>query len=559
MATLEEVRAKYPQYSDMSDVDLANALHRKFYKDIPLMQFYKQAGVKFEREYDATDGMSTTQRTLAGIGRGMSNIGRNLKNIVGMESDESLAEKNAMDADLLNTRAGSVGNFIGEAAAITPLTLGIGAGLGAVGRGTSAASRFLGNPLTRGGAEGAAQGFVSAGPGNRGEGAVIGGAFGTALPAVGGAISTAAKGLKRTPDAQALLDRGVSLTPGQMNPTGMVNQIEESLQSVPLVGSVVRSARDNAEQQFNRAAVGEVAAAPISTAAKTVGEQLDEAYKSFAPLYAQGKGFPVGARIVNTNGPDVPIADALGKLGNKPRAGLVPADRTNEVRALKDQLNEVIQAAKKKGGMDSNDLLKFRSTIREAKRGFSGPGAKESAMRKLYDEADDVVTQALDSQLPPSAMAAVRTADKKYGSYKVLEDAVSRARDRPNGFTGTMLSQAVRDSTPESLYARGGGGPLRDLAKAASNSFEVRAPATGVRLGTIGAAALFPTFGVPIAGGLLGLAGTQTGRKVAAGQTVLQRQLQAQIDKLGGKLAPVERDLLARYARGLLVAEQSTE
>ena len=45
MATLAEVRSQYPQYNDMPDVALADALHQKFYADIPKNQFYKQVGL----------------------------------------------------------------------------------------------------------------------------------------------------------------------------------------------------------------------------------------------------------------------------------------------------------------------------------------------------------------------------------------------------------------------------------------------------------------------------------------------------------------------------------
>ena len=45
MASLAEVRSKYPQYNDMPDMALADALHQKFYADIPKDQFYKQIGL----------------------------------------------------------------------------------------------------------------------------------------------------------------------------------------------------------------------------------------------------------------------------------------------------------------------------------------------------------------------------------------------------------------------------------------------------------------------------------------------------------------------------------
>lgn len=45
MPTMQEVRAKYPQYNDMSDDQLAGALHKKFYSDMPFDQFAGKIGL----------------------------------------------------------------------------------------------------------------------------------------------------------------------------------------------------------------------------------------------------------------------------------------------------------------------------------------------------------------------------------------------------------------------------------------------------------------------------------------------------------------------------------
>lgn len=42
--TMADVRSKFPQYSDMSDDQLASALHSKFYADMPQDQFYSKIG-----------------------------------------------------------------------------------------------------------------------------------------------------------------------------------------------------------------------------------------------------------------------------------------------------------------------------------------------------------------------------------------------------------------------------------------------------------------------------------------------------------------------------------
>lgn len=46
---IQEIRAKYPQYSDMSDGDLASALHKKFYADMPFDSFAGKIGLQQEK------------------------------------------------------------------------------------------------------------------------------------------------------------------------------------------------------------------------------------------------------------------------------------------------------------------------------------------------------------------------------------------------------------------------------------------------------------------------------------------------------------------------------
>jgi hypothetical protein len=48
MATIAEIRQQYPQYNDLSDQQLADSFHDKFYKDIPKTDFYKQLGVALD-------------------------------------------------------------------------------------------------------------------------------------------------------------------------------------------------------------------------------------------------------------------------------------------------------------------------------------------------------------------------------------------------------------------------------------------------------------------------------------------------------------------------------
>lgn len=50
MASINEIREKYPQYNDMSDEDFAGAFHKKYYSDIPKNDFYKKIGFNHKEE-----------------------------------------------------------------------------------------------------------------------------------------------------------------------------------------------------------------------------------------------------------------------------------------------------------------------------------------------------------------------------------------------------------------------------------------------------------------------------------------------------------------------------
>ena len=93
-----------------------------------------------EMTADPTEGMSTTDRTLAGIGKGMTDVVRGIGQAVGAVDRNDIAESRRLDAALMNTRAGKWGNVGGSVAAIAPTMLIPGAatlgGAAVIGTGT---------------------------------------------------------------------------------------------------------------------------------------------------------------------------------------------------------------------------------------------------------------------------------------------------------------------------------------------------------------------------------------------------------------------------------------
>lgn len=118
---------------------------------------------------DPTKGMSTTQRTLAGIGQGMSDVGYGLGQMIGLVSREDVARKRELDAPLLATTAGKVGSFAGNASLAAPLAFVPGA-----------------NTILGGTAIGALSGFAqpSTNTGETIQNTLMAGGGGAALPAL---------------------------------------------------------------------------------------------------------------------------------------------------------------------------------------------------------------------------------------------------------------------------------------------------------------------------------------------------------------------------------------
>jgi len=78
MATIADIRKKYPQYNDLSDQQLAEGLHRKFYSDLPFDDFAQRIGLQ--------------KRTVAGqVGETFKGVGRGFAGAF-LSAGEGLAE-----------------------------------------------------------------------------------------------------------------------------------------------------------------------------------------------------------------------------------------------------------------------------------------------------------------------------------------------------------------------------------------------------------------------------------------------------------------------------------
>lgn len=529
----QEMRAAY----EAGDTDTA-------YK---LLEEYKQREAAFQQarandptdRVDPTEGMSGIEKFGTGMASGLINVGRRAGQLLTPKayeeklgvSDKDIEEQSRTDAPLASTLPGAVGRFVTEAALTAPVG-------GAAGKGVLKAAQLLRGGREAGlltkaaglAAEGAAGGELTSG--NAGEGAMwnlgIGGVLGGAKRLIQGSKNI-------TPEAGRLLDEGVDLTPGQMNPRGAVAQLEQGAERVPYLGAYVQDARRKLvpsasrrlfEKEFGTA-VPEGAGFDdmLRTVNKKLGGQYDDVRAAAGNVQAGG-----GNRL----------QQEWAQAVNSPSLLVSPEARQASGRWLAGQLD----ALKLKGnsGITAEDLLTIRSRIRDEVRKAHKSGQGAAIERaEVLELAEDAITKQVNAALPAPAQKLLQETDALYAKYKPLEQAGFQAAARAGGEpTVGQLVGALKQQAGQSRWAGRGGGRNQQFLEDVRDAAETTLRPTGASLPS-----------TVVAGGLLPLIGagmTKTGKRLYSGRTAAQRA--AQRAHRAASATPGVRELIEILRRG---------
>jgi hypothetical protein len=412
---------------------------RKANPNVPVDQYNISA---FDDRFVPTSGfqqtMTDASQTALGAGAMQAAnavTGNNLDSIVGMTGGNPEQVNIALgDASRQHPVASLAGGLSGGVSA----ALGGEAALGGMGM----APGFM-RALTADSAYGTVAG-AGADDENRLRGAGTGLAFGA-----GGSI--AGQGIMRgTANAispsggrlNALYESGVRPTPGQrFVETGTlgraINATEEGLSSVPIVGSAIRGARQEARDQFQLGAFNE--------SLKEIGLKLP---KSMGP----------GTK------PHAFAQQAFDAAYNKARSGLkVRGDdeMAKEVAGLGEQIstlakpsaqrfytileNLVMRRISKDGGELSGEAYKnvqkdLGKTIRGIRKNKSGDDELADALEDLQHILDGGARR----HSTPEAVKALDDADRGYAKFVRIMDASKRAGGDPGTFTPTQFDRSVQ-------------------------------------------------------------------------------------------------------------------
>ena len=87
MLNIQEVRSKYPQYKDLSDKELLDSLHGKYYPDMPIEEFYSKTGFGIDERSEALPPLTKRQRAADILKSAPSGIYKGASYVTGMAGD----------------------------------------------------------------------------------------------------------------------------------------------------------------------------------------------------------------------------------------------------------------------------------------------------------------------------------------------------------------------------------------------------------------------------------------------------------------------------------------
>lgn len=434
MPTIADIREKYPQYHDLSDAQLADALHQKFYSDMPREEFDKKIGFTPEQP-------SLLSRALQPIKNIPGEIGKEFRAGSQEISDEYQRSKriaSGKEAPTAISGAGYVTGGLREAAA--PITGTVNA--------------LVTNPIKAQFPEGS----------NVGEflGNFAGDAASMFGPSLVGKSASAMAGMapKLNDSVKTLMDAGVKLTPGQIF-RGAARKIEDTIQSVPIIEGFTKKAELNSVYDFNRAV--------LNRALEPLGEKVPE-------------NIPMGRKA---------IAYVDKTLGAKydsllPKLSLRPDSQTvtdigdivasNARRLNESQQKQWANIAKHisdhidptTGVMDGHSFKQVESELSYlARDNMSSPNPGD----RMFGESVNDLRSALRSTLErsnPKYADELKQLNSAWATFARAQGASVRNVNNGGLFTPQDLLRDIKSSSPKGLFARGDAN-LQNLADAGAD------------------------------------------------------------------------------------------
>lgn len=496
MATIAEIRQKFPMYSDVPDGELVRGLHKKFYSDLPYADFLK--GIDFSEKVNPTEGMTTGQKALAGAGKAFVDPVRGIGQAVGINSQSDIDQAKALDAPLMKTGAGVAGNIGGSMALFAPTALIPGA-----------------NTYTGAALLGAGMGAIQ--PTATGESTLantaLGGVAGVAGQALGRGVGRVLRPVQtvRSPEEQALAAvaraEGIPLTAGQATGSRPLQLTESVMENLPLTSGPQLAGREAQQRAFTSAALRR---AGIQADAATAPQLLAQR----ATLGGR-MGQIADQNLLNFNqGLTTRLADIVDDAGRH-----LPPDLSTRVAGTVDQ---ILDQVGRNGQMLGSNYQGWREPLRAL--------ATNTETGRYFGQIRTALDTEFRNQLAGATGEEFRNLSRQYANLKTIMDAMGGAGNLPA--RGQIAPAQLGGAVGRAMGREGralGRGDLNELARAGQLFVRDQIPNSGTAQRTLIQNMLTGNVG----GGVVG-----AGTGYAIGGTPESAAMGAGVGMAGGLLSP---------------------
>jgi hypothetical protein len=480
--TIAQVREKYPQYSDLSDTQLADALHAKFYSDMDKGQFYAKIGLNKDETYITSPEQSDEPGFLSKVGDSIVKRAGNvdtwrapvvlgqaagavndtavaaLESLYGFLPEEARAKVKSIVADAMKTSAGQ-------------------AVAGAVEKGAEKYQEFKGkNPELAKDIEGYAN-IAGAIPVTRGA-TVAGSAAKEGAKIVGkeGAAIVGDVGRMLVPPVQGALDQEMK----SIVKRGVVKGFRPTVvgkDTAPKVANYYARATDAV-----KTIVENKGNLRIVDAAGQVGPKLPETLSETSQAISQSK------KLIFKQYDDMRVAAGQGNAVVDLSDLVTELEKVANDKVIVQNAPEVASYAQAKAKAmkgsaytpaEAQDAIQMYNSKLEAF--YKNPDYSNAAKTALDDRIARYMRTKLDELIESEVGPGYQDLKNKYGSLKAIEKEVNHRmiveeRKNPmgffdglNAFTGYEAIRGVLTMKPEVLMAAVGAKGIQNWMKKLNN------------------------------------------------------------------------------------------
>lgn len=553
MANIADIRKQYPQYADLSDLDIAKGFHTKFYSDIPFDEFSQQLGLTTKQTTpkaglldflpkgvpewmqskpgqgwddvnaqaaggDVTNPMaylSEAQKTEQGpamqaVGQGVNralqvgagiakgaviNPAAAVAQVAGGETGRQFAEEAQKSYEQQRATSGAEGFDFAEVAGgiispVNKLIPGLGAQGTVLGRG--ALQGVIGatlNPVT--GENLTLEDVVAGKVEQAGIGALLG--------RIGGGLSEALTPTLKE-GTRELIKSGVNVTPGQAFEGawgGLFRKIEKL--DIP----TMRTNKDVINKQFTMSIGNEV----LSSIDDKLPSNIKNGQQAFGYIQDKiSKYYEDSLSKIGKVNPDEQLIQDLANIRKTIDTEL--ADKPGLGKAFSGFMKEnIANRIGKDGKLEATDLKKIEEIFRKKLDGMKALDTPGEVMKQAYDDAYKAVKSLILRNDKDGTIAKANEAYMKRARFmEAVNKNVSEIQGAQGNFSPAQMAQvAAKQGTP--AQAAAGKAPLQSMATRALDivgdttpeGTKFREAMIVGKLSGLGALGLFkPVYAVPI-------------------------------------------------------------